>query len=388
MREKKNKILIVSPLGYTGLAYYDYSLCQSLTENGVDVELCTSDNWILDSHKNKFRLIPLYKRCSGDINKVKKGWNYVLSSIRILIHVLRHRVRIVHFQIVELPMIDLCLMILLKLFGKLIVFTPHDIIHNKRYPLSRVITSLQYRIADRIIVHKKVNVETIVNGFNINPGKIRIIPHGGYEYFVNSKITKTYARKTLGFNEDYKIVLFFGNIKPDKGVDILIKAMPIIRQKIDNVRLVIAGRLTGGLSEQWLIGELNKYSITDIVSTKPEFIPDDAVTLYYMASDIVVLPYTEISESGVLRYAQTCGRGVVCSDLQEFQDTVVHEKTGYLYRNRNYLDLAEQVTNAFLNNEYEEIGENARRVVAQDYCWSNISVLTRDLYGEISLYPD
>ena len=205
-------------MGYTGLAYYDYSLCQSLTANGMDVELCTSDNWILDSHKNEFSLIPLYKRCSGDINKVKKGWNYVISSARILMHVLNRRVMIVHFQIVELPMIDLCLMILLKLFGRRVVFTPHDIIYKRKFHLRKVITFLQYRIADRIIVHKKVNVETIVNGFNINPGKIRIIPHGGYEYFVNGKVTKRYARMFLGLKENYKVILVFGNKKQKRAL--------------------------------------------------------------------------------------------------------------------------------------------------------------------------
>ena len=133
--------------------------------------------------------------------------------------------------------------------------------------------------------------------------------------------------------------------------------MPLIRQKINNVRLVIAGRLACGLTKQWLIGELNKYSITDIVITKLEFIPDEAVAFYYMASDIVVLPYTEISESGVLRYAQTCGRAVMCSDLKEFQDTIVHGKTGYFFRKGDHIDLAKQVTNAFLNNKLEEIGE-------------------------------
>ena len=51
-------VAVISPLGYTGLAYYDYSLCQSLAEQGIDVDLYSSDRWILDSHQPFFRVIP------------------------------------------------------------------------------------------------------------------------------------------------------------------------------------------------------------------------------------------------------------------------------------------------------------------------------------------
>jgi glycosyltransferase involved in cell wall biosynthesis len=380
-------VLIISPLGYTGLAYYDYSLCQSLSEQGVNVELCTSNKWILSSHKNTFTLTPLYKRCSGNINKVIKGWNYILSSLRILIHVLKSRVRIVHFQIVEIPLVDMFLMIALKLLGKRIVFTPHDIVHNKKYPLNSIITLILYLISDRIIVHKNANAETIVNNFRLKPEKIRIIPHGGYEYFVNGKVTRTYARKALGLNADYKIILFFGNIKPGKGLDILIKAMPLVRERIDKLRLVIAGRLCGGITKNWLLNTLKEKGISNVVIPKLEFIPEETILCYYMASDIVVLPYTTISESGVLRYAQTCGRTVVCSDLKEFRDTVVHGETGYLFEKGNHVDLAEQITKACLSGQLEQIGGNAKRLVREYYNWNKIAAITNDVYDEISSYP-
>ncbi len=380
----KNKVLIVSPLGYTGLAYYDFSLSQSLSENGVDVDLCTSDKWILNSYSNTFSLSKLYKCCSGDINKASKGWNYILSSFRILVHAIKNKIRIVHFQIVELPLVDMLLMILLKIFGKRIVFTPHDIVHNKKYPLSNTITSILYTISNRIIIHNNANLEPIIKRFKLKPEKINVIPHGGYEYFVNGKVTMSHARRRFGLSENHRILLFFGNIKPNKGLHILINSLPLIAENVDNVRLIIAGRLCGGITEEWLFGLIKEKGISDIVIPKLEFIPEEMTTFYYMASDIVVLPYTEISESGVLRFAQTCGRPVMCSDLKEFKETVVQGETGYLFKQDDHVDLARQVTKVFSSGQLEQIGDNARRQAKEHYNWKKIARLTMDVYDDVS----
>lgn len=378
----KNRVLVVSPLGYTGLAYYDYSLCQSLSEKGLDVELCTSDKWILGSYQNTFRLALLYRCCSGEMNKVTKGVNYILSSFRILFHVLKSKAKVVHFQIVEFPLIDMLIMVSLKLFGKQIIFTPHDIFHNKKYPFNKLITSKLYSVANFIVVHKDVNKETLMDQFGVKPDKIRIIPHGSYEYFVDGSVTKECARKFLDFKDDYKIILFFGNIKPGKGIEILIKAMPLIRDKINKLRLVIAGRLGGGMTEEELLGALEKEGVRNITITKLEFIPEREIVFYYMASDIVVLPYTHVSESGVLRYAQSCGKTVVCSDLEEFKDTVVHGETGYLFRNKDYKDLTSQVILAFSEGKFERIGGKAKKLMEENYTWRKIASLTKTVYDD------
>ncbi|MBI5237148.1 MAG: glycosyltransferase family 4 protein [Deltaproteobacteria bacterium] len=378
----KEKALIISPLGYTGLAYYDYSLCQSLAERGFDVELATSDRWLLGAYKNNFRLSKLFKGCSGDISKTAKGINYMISSLRVFLHALKGRFKVVHFQIVELPAVDVLSMLLMKLSGKRVVYTPHDIVHNKKYLLNTFLTKMLYGISDRIVVHKKANLETLVEIFGVKPEKIRIIPHGGYEYFVDGSITKKEARKALGLDENCRIALFFGNIRPGKGIEVLIDALPMVKAKVDNFKVVIAGRPCAGITEDFLKRAIEEKGVGGLVISRLGFISDKDTQLYYIASDMVALPYTEVSESGVLRYAQTCGRPVVCSDLREFQDSVINGQTGYVFKNRDAEDLARQIIHAFSDPNLDKTGENAKKLLEGHYSWKKIAALTEKLYNE------
>lgn len=374
---------MISPLGYTGLAYYDYSLCQSLSKLGINIELCTSDQWILSSYKNTFKLTYTYKRCSGNVSKIIKGFHYFKASVNVLIHAICIKASIVHFQIPEIPAIDLCLMVILKICGKKVVFTPHDIGHNKNFPLNKIILSYIYLIVDRIIVHKKANLDTIIKEFGVNTEKIRIVPHGGYEYFVNYSITKMEARNKLGYSKDHKILLFFGNIKLDKGLEILIKSIPLLRKEIQNIKLVIAGKACGGMTEDMVRSIVEKEGVYDLVDLNFGFIPVEEIEYFYMASDIVVLPYKKVSESGVVRFAQTCGKPVVCSDLEEFKDTVFCGETGYLFKTGDQADLALQIKTALSNERYLQVGENAKRLMKDRYSWDKIGVVMTSIYREI-----
>jgi D-inositol-3-phosphate glycosyltransferase len=380
---KKTKIMIVSPLGYTGLAYYDYSLCRSLAERGVNVELCTSDRWILGSYKENFRLFRLYRKCSGDISKPLKGLNYVISSFRILFHAVKNKIDIVHFQIVEIPVIDLFVMAALKFFGKRIVFTPHDIVHNKNFPLNKRILRFLYSISDRVIAHKEANLNPLVQDFGVAAEKIVIIPHGGYEYFVDTTVKRIDARQRLGVPVNDKVLLFLGNIKPGKGLAILLRAMPAVKASVPNIRLLIAGRACGGLTAEWVSSEIRKYGITEHVTARLEFISEREITDYFMACDLVILPYTEVSESGVLRYAQTCGKPVVCSDLREFKDTVVHGVTGYMFKNNDHDDLRATIIEALTDGNMDRVGANAKKLMDADYKWSRIATFTEKIYGKL-----
>jgi len=380
----KNKaVAMVSPLGYTGLAYYDYSLCQALSEQGIEVDLYTSDRWLLNDYHNRFNLMPLYKGCSGQGSKFNKGLQYLKATVNIFIHIIRSKKRIVHFQILEFPPVDLILILLLKLAHKKIVFTPHDIVPYKNYPLNKQLIKLLYLLSNRIVVHKQANVNTLRKKFGINPKKIIISRHGGYEYFIDSSMTQAEARTRLNLPRDKRILLFFGNIEPRKGVEVLIPGIAQLSCKLDNIYLVIAGRLSGGLTKGELETQVQNNNLQNITLIRDQFIPDKEVSYYYYASDIVILPYTEIYESGVLRYAQTCGRAVICSHLEEFHDTVKEGITGAFFRVGDSKDLAQVAYTLFHDYDLKKLGKNAQHLMNTTYRWHEIGQLTISLYENL-----
>ena len=129
-------------------------------------------------------------------------------------------------------------------------------------------------------------------------------------------------------------------------MNVLIDAMPAIIQSCPEAKLIIAGKVSKEISAEWIKSETANKGVSSNVILRLEFIPDSEIQCYYTASDLVMVPYTNISESGVLRYAMTCGRPVLCSDLKEFSETVVHGKTGFVFRNGDHEDLAKQAITA------------------------------------------
>lgn len=372
-----NKLIVVSPLGYTGIAYYDYSLCQSLSDCNLDVTLCTSDRWFLNNYNNKFKIIQLYKRCSGDKSKVIKGINYIISSFKIFLFIIKHKFMVAHFQILELPIIDCGLIISLKLLGIKIVLTQHDINHYKSNSLSKLINNLIFKCCDSIIVHKAINKVKFNKANNIEEKIISVVPHGGYEYFIDSYLTKESARNKLKLNQTDKIILFFGNIIHIKGLHVLIDALPLIKGEINNINLVIAGRVCDNINPKSISKHIQKNKVENNVTLNLGFIPDKDVASFYFASDLVILPYLEISESGVYKYAQTCGIPVVCSNLDEFQDSILHDQNGFLFNKNNSNDLANVIIDIFIN---DKINKFKRKDGKTRNSWVEISRQTKSIY--------
>ena len=107
------------------------------------------------------------------------------------------------------------------------------------------------------------------------------------------------------------------------------------------------------------------------------FIPDKDVASFYFASDLVILPYLEISESGVYKYAQTCGIPVVCSNLDEFQDSILHDQNGFLFNKNNSNDLANVIIDIFKN---DKINKFKRKDGKTRNSWVEISRQTKSIY--------
>lgn len=373
------KIAVLGPSGYNGMAYYYYSLCQGIALADINVRLYTSREWILAQHPHQFELNRYYQGLTASTPLALKGIWYILSSIHILYNIVVSKVNVVHFQASELPHIDFIVMGLLKVFRKKIIFTPHDIPHTKKYPLIRLFTKLQYRLSDTVIVHKSTNIQAIQKEFGVSTENVVVIPHGNYEFFVDPTISLQASRKKLNLPSQVEILLFFGTIKPGKGIDVLIPALAKVVQKRPNLRPVIAGRPCGGLTSDWLKEQLKTYDIEGKIILRDQFIPDEEVQFYYHASDVVVLPYTQISESGVIKYAQSCGKPVICSDLPEFKETVTEGETGLLFPSGDADVLAEKIHMFFTQCDAQKMRELALDSSKQ-YSWGIIANKTLGVY--------
>lgn len=378
---QQSKICVVSPLGYTGLAYYDHCFCQSLAEIGIEVVLVTSIYRIIHPEDILYSIKNYFVNTYGNLSRIKKGLNYLLCMIKIFVFISRKKFKIVHFQILELPEIDCIIFLLLRIFGIKIVFTPHDFYSFKGKRNNKFLTFM-YKICNCLIVHNKANKNLLMNKYLILGDKIKIVEHGNYNYFLDSDLKKDEAREKIGVLQDKKIISFLGNIRSGKGLETLIEALKYLDAN-SNVLLLIAGKVSQGFNFNLIKTKINNEALKDKVIIHDYFIDDNLIEYYYKSSDVIVVPYEKISESGVLRYAFSCGLPTIVSDIEEFKEFAIDSENCLIFRAGDTVDLAKKLKMVLENEKIaKKIAHNAKKLSDNEWDWKKSALKTEEIYRE------
>jgi glycosyltransferase involved in cell wall biosynthesis len=196
-----------------------------------------------------------------------------------------------------------------------IILEMHEVVDplEEASPILRTYSKLFGRIirkwVDIFITHSKSDRELVIERYNIDSKKVKVLPHGLYEHY--KKIDKKSARDILGIHEKY-IILYFGLIRPYKGVKYLVEAFNSLPKEIVNdTRLLIVGELWEDAKniEQLVKNSKYKEKITPVF----KYVKDEEVSNYFSACDVVVLPYTRASQSGVATVAMYFEKPLVAS---------------------------------------------------------------------------
>lgn len=149
--------------------------------------------------------------------------------------------------------------------------------------------------------------------------------HPLYDNF-GEPISKTEARSALGIPLDKPIILFFGFIRPYKGLDLLLKAMTVLKQKGKAPLLLIAGEFYENREQyEQLIDELD---IRDLLILRTDFIPDNKVRNYICAADFVIQPYKHATQSGITPLSYHFEKPMLVTHVGALPAMVPHEKVG------------------------------------------------------------
>ena len=140
--------------------------------------------------------------------------------------------------------------------------------------------------------------EKVLADLNIfdNNKPAAFIPHPLYDNF-GEKISKEAARQQLGIDPTKKIILFFGFIRKYKGLDILLNAMPLLKEKLPDMQLLVAGEFYD--DKKTYEDLVEKLRIQDQLILKTSFIADSEIKYYLCAADLVVQPYRNATQSGL-----------------------------------------------------------------------------------------
>lgn len=270
-------------------------------------------------------------------------------------------------------------LLILKLKGSKVVWTVHNLSnHENRYPLSDYLCSLAVsRLANCLITHSESAKNQLVKTVNLkNPDKVSVIPHGHYIDVYENNITQSEARRTLGLSDRETVFLFFGLIRPYKGILELIDAFKELEEKHSHLRLLVVGQ-----SKDEKFCELIRQQIkgSSSIHFAPRFIEDSEVQLYMNSCDLVVLPYRKMLTSGVILLAMSFGRTCIAPRLG-FTSELLDAQGAFLYQPEQEEGLQQAMETAINKKEELPLMGKHNQNLAQQFSWSKVAEMTAHVY--------
>jgi glycosyltransferase involved in cell wall biosynthesis len=354
------KILLLQLIGKGGTQLYLSQLANAISNTDNEVSL------LLGSHIYDEKQ---YADTNAQINLVSTNSSFKSMALKlcnpftyykILKIIAIERPDVVHLTFEDL--ISSILFCFLKIKGTKLLLTEHnpkphtgDNIYSK---LNQQLAKLIVRkVANKIIVHgDNIKTNLIENG--VKRESISVIPHGDYSY---------YTKWSQNLMEEDCTILFFGLIKEYKGLEYLLRAIPLITPSIPNLKVIVAGD-----------GDFSKYR--KYINNEARFeihnryILDEEVAEFFERASIVVLPYTEASQSGIIPIAYAFKKPVVVTDVGSISEIVEDGVTGYIIPPKNTEYLAKSIIKILQNKNIKyDMGLKAYSKLENEMSWPLIA---------------
>ena len=311
-------------------------------------------------------------------------FRYCLTSKADVFHILWNNRAVVFDRTI--------LMVFYKMLGKRLVLTVHNVNAGKRDNcdslLNRLTLRAQYHLADHLFVHTELMKRQLCDEFGITSAKSTVIPFGLNSTVPNTSLTPEEAKAYLGMPDRAKSILFFGAIRPYKGLDQLVAAFQGIAGEKSEYRLVIAGECRKGSAEYLdnIRRRIEGHPSKSQIITRIEYIPDGETEVYFKACDVLVLPYVHIFQSGVLFLAYNFGLPVIATNVGSFIEYIIEGQTGFLSRPGDVGDLAAQIKRYFESDLFKNIGctrHKIRRRTEALHSWKLVGAKTLQVYSTL-----
>ena len=204
--------------------------------------------------------------------------------------------------------------------GKRVVVTVHNADPHEGGRVKRFANSLVLPIAHRLIVHTERNRRALIER-GAHPGRVVVVPMGVAARVEAERMSRTQARAALGLPEAAPLVLFFGNIRPYKGVDDLVMAFQILLRRIPDARLAIVGQpWRGGGS---ILEAIKTAGIESATTTRLSYVETSEAQSFLDAADVVAFPYRRFdAQSAAAADALSAGRAMIVTDVGGLPDLV------------------------------------------------------------------
>jgi glycosyltransferase involved in cell wall biosynthesis len=245
--------------------------------------------------------------------------------------------------------------------------TVHNVKPHEKSRIKNLLNKSVIGLADKYIVHCEENKKLFLEDIRTNKD-IFVVPHG-VEEIENPSIPKEDLRKKYGLSLNDTVLLFFGNIREYKGLDILIKSLKDI-----DAKLIIAGKPWTKFEEA---KSIDKLKLNDKIKLFLDFNPNEVVAELFKISDLVILPYKEFeAASGAGTVALNFGKPLVVTDVGGLPELVKDKNV--ITKPNCVEDLTEKIEYALKNLKKLE---SDSKEIALKFSWKSVAQKTLEVYN-------
>jgi len=356
------RVALVEVLGGSGgLAAYGINLGTALAARHAEVTLYTGSVPAVLEAGPGLALKEYFAGVYRGRSRLLKAARYLAALLRTLAHAHRRGAALAHFHFFDASPLEWVTVVLARGFGLRTVVTAHDV-ESLAAPGRGTCLRAIYRVVDRAVVHSEVARNELAARLERGRPPIAVIPLGHFAPAVEAGPGIRDARAHLGIADAQPVLLFFGQIKRVKGLEVLLAALPELVRVFPRLRLVIAGR--PWKTDFSVYAEMIRtLGLEENVLARIGYVPEEEVRTYFAAADLVVLPYRKIYQSAVLSVALSHRRPVLVSDIPGMTEVIRDGVNGFVFADGDPASLARRLR--------EVLADPARmaEVAAEGYRW-------------------
>ena len=359
------RVHLVDPAAFT--PPYDHALSAALAAAGADVTLVTGPfahgavprmgGYAVD--ERFYRWSP-----SGRARRPARLAQHVPDMLRYRRAAARASLDVVHFQWLPVQPVDVHL--LPDVHPR--VLTAHDVLPREPRPGQLDAQRRLYERMDGVVVHSEHGRGRLVETLGVDPAKVEVIAHGAFDHLTRLPDEASLPAELAAV--DKPVALLFGLVRPYKGLDVLLQAW----EGVEDAELWVVGRPFGvDLPENPPPG----------VRFVPRFVDDREIPALFRRADLVVLPYREIDQSGVLFTALAFGKPLILSAVGGFPEVAAHG-AAELVPPGDAAALHTTLTSLLSDvDRRERLAESAARAATEHYAWDRIATQHLRLYERL-----
>ena len=365
------RVQIVDPAAYT--PPYDHALSGALARAGAEVELITA--------RFPYGQVPVEQGYTVREHFYRRGSRPGIGPrrrrlLRALEHVpdmrryrrVAEKADLVHYQWLPIPALDRRLLP----SKRPRVYTMHWRLPEAGSRIARSLTKLLARM-DAVVVHSEHGASRLKADFDVPADRLRVIPHGAFDYLTRQEDEAPLPAELEGV--EGPVILAFGLIRPYKGTDVLLDAF----SRVERGELWIVGMPRMPMDELRALADRAPGRVRFI----DRFIPDREIPAFMRRADLVVLPYRNIEQSGVLYTALAFGRPLVLSSVGGFTE-IGERGAARLVPPEDPEALAEAITELIADRDTAAaLAAGAEREASTISSWDRIAESTMALYRDL-----